>query len=259
MDVRKPQLKKYPKGSWVFKQNEIGTTMFIIHSGTIRLTRDIQGQLEDIGLLEKGDFFGEMSLLEDMPRTASAYAEDDTDVIEIDKDGFITLLKSNVEIPIRMIRKYALKLEEMNKKFEYLLQNKREYDKGIREIISQLKGTDSQDAKPQDDNIIATLTSLDATQNFKVTRDSLLIGRVDPVTNIIPDVDLTSLDIGRTVSRRHARITYVNDKLYIIEELGVTNGTFVNEERLNTGELRPLSNGDKIGFGKVELTLEIRI
>ncbi len=247
-------VKKYSAGAVIFKQGEWGASMFIIHSGRIRITRDIEGQTEDLGVLEKGDFFGEMSLLEDVPRTAAAIAEDDSEVIEIDKEGFTKLLKSNVEIPIRMIRKYALKLEEMNKKFEYLLQNKREYDKGIREIISQLKGKEEvSEPNPGEENIFAYLKSPNAAFTFKITGDSTLIGRIDPVTNIIPDVDLTKLDVGRTVSRRHARLTYVNKKLHLIEEIGVTNGTFVNGNQLNSGELRELNEGDKLTFGKVDL------
>lgn len=251
----KNYLKKYSKDSSIFKQGDRGSTMYIIHCGRIRISRVIQGQTEDLGILEKGDFFGEMSILEDIPRTASAHALEDSELIEIDKNGFANMLKSNVEVPIRMIRKYALKLEEMNKKFEYLLQNKREYDKGIREIISQLKGTDSIEEKDES-NAIAHLKSPDSSHTFKITGDSTLIGRIDPVTNIIPDIDLTSLDVGRTVSRRHARLTYINEKLYLVEELGVTNGTFVNGKKLSAGQLMELKKGDKIGLGKVELILD---
>ena len=250
----KDYIKKITRGATIFEQGQSGQTMFIIHSGRVRLTRDIGGQREDLGLLEKGDFFGEMSVLEDIKRTASAIAEEDCELIEIDKEGFTKLLKSNVEIPIRMIRKYALKLEDMNRKFEYVLQNKREYDKGIREIISQLKGN-KEEAK-SDQSSIGYLLSQDEKYKFSISNDSTLIGRVDPVTNIVPDIDLTSIDIGRTVSRRHARLTYVNDKLYLVEEIGVTNGTFLNGTRLNPGELKEIKDGDKVGLGKTELTFK---
>jgi CRP-like cAMP-binding protein len=247
-------VKKFEKGQTIFTQSDKGSTMFIIHSGRIRLKRKIAGQDEDLGILEKGDFFGEMSLLEDLPRTATAIAEEDLELIEIDRKGFLNLLKSNVEIPIRMIRKYALKLEEMNRKFEYLLQNKREYDKGIREIITQIRGgTESSEKPSEEENIIAYLKSPDRSHAFKITKEATLVGRVDPVTNIIPDIDLTTLDVGRTVSRRHARLTFLNNTLNVIEELGVTNGTFVNDTKLNSGELKPLADGDKLKFGKVEL------
>jgi len=251
-------LKKYPKGSWIFKQGESGKTMFIIHSGKIRLTREIAGQLEEMGTLEKGDFFGEMSLLEGVSRTTSAFVEENSEIIEIDVEGFSNILKKNVEIPIRMIRKYAFRLEEMNKKFEYLLENKREYDKGIREIIDQIKGSnDVREAKVEEDSIKAHLTCENPSQKFNILGDSNLMGRVDPVTNIVPDIDLTKLDTGRTVSRRHARITCVNEDLFLVEEIGVTNGTFVNGERLTTGELKKLKNGDEISLGKVSLKLSM--
>lgn len=248
---------KHPKGSWIFKQGDKGETMFIIHSGKVKLTRDMAGQSENMGLLEKGDFFGEMSLLEGIPRTCSAFVEEDADVIEIDSHGFSNLLKNNVEISIRMIRKYALRLEEMNKKFETLLESKMEYDKGIREIISQIKGTDAKRTDQVEEDV-AHLKSVEGNESFRVTCEPTLMGRIDPVTNIIPDIDLTKLDKGRTVSRRHARLTYVDKCLYIAEEIGVTNGTFVNGQKLTQGELKQIKEGDKIGLGKVELILEMK-
>jgi pSer/pThr/pTyr-binding forkhead associated (FHA) protein len=83
-----------------------------------------------------------------------------------------------------------------------------------------------------------------------------LIGRGDPVTGITPDVDLSSLDPQRSTSRRHARIYPLGEKLYVMEEIGVLNGTFVNGSRIATGTPVPVSGGDELSFGLVALILE---
>jgi len=80
-----------------------------------------------------------------------------------------------------------------------------------------------------------------------------LIGRYDPVTQLKPDVDLTDLDLKRTVSRQHARILRVDDGFEIVEEVGALNGTFVNDERLTSGQAHPLREGDRVCLGSVAI------
>ena len=61
------------KDEVVFQEGEPGTIMYVIQSGAVELFRDVDGRRISYGLLEKGDFFGEMSLLlESQPRTTSA-------------------------------------------------------------------------------------------------------------------------------------------------------------------------------------------
>ena len=70
-------------------------------------------QFETLGTLERGDFFGEMAIIENLPRSATAIAmEDDTELIAINKSQFEKMLQSNIEVAIRMIRKYAHRLME---------------------------------------------------------------------------------------------------------------------------------------------------
>jgi class 3 adenylate cyclase len=85
-----------------------------------------------------------------------------------------------------------------------------------------------------------------------IWRTVSLIGRVDPVTNGTPDVDLTGLDDRRTVSRRHARVLCKANR-FLLRDLGSTNGTWVNGERLAPQVDRELEDGDLVRFGRVEL------
>ncbi len=83
-------------------------------------------------------------------------------------------------------------------------------------------------------------------------RDTL-VGRYDPVTEMRPDVDLTQLDLKRSVSRRHAMLTDTGDGFTITEEVGALNGTSVNGSKLVTGKPHPLQEGDVLSFGMVKL------
>jgi hypothetical protein len=81
----------------------------------------------------------------------------------------------------------------------------------------------------------------------------LVIGRVDTVQSIYPDIDLAELDGENSgVSRSHARILQKPEGVYI-EDLNSTNFTFLNRIRLQPGELYLLSNGDEIRLGVLAL------
>lgn len=83
------------------------------------------------------------------------------------------------------------------------------------------------------------------------------IGRWDADGGVFPDVDLDSDDPEAKVSRRHARITF-NDGKYLLEDLGSTNGTFINRgKRLSPGTRQPLSDGDEIIVGKTFLRFKV--
>ena len=84
-----------------------------------------------------------------------------------------------------------------------------------------------------------------------VTLATTTIGRTDPVTNIVPDIDLSPFDKTRSVSRRHAKLQNLDGQFLLYEEVGVANGTFVNGEKIAPGEPITLVNGSKVAFGKV--------
>src|SRR5207249_5786078 len=93
-------------------------------------------------------------------------------------------------------------------------------------------------------------------RHFPITAETALIGRYDPVTGTRPEVDLTQVDINRSVSRRHARIVLKDGVFLLFEEVGALNGTFVNGQRLASGAPTPIVSGDKLGLGMVALVFK---
>lgn len=90
-------------------------------------------------------------------------------------------------------------------------------------------------------------------KQFLLSAAESQIGRWDADGGIFPDVDLDSDDPEAKVSRRHARIT-MQDGKYYLEDLGSTNGSFVNRgKRLPVGTRQLLNDGDEIIVGKTFL------
>ncbi len=88
---------------------------------------------------------------------------------------------------------------------------------------------------------------------FLLSAKESYIGRWDADNGVFPDVDLDAHDSEAKVSRRHARIIF-HDGKYSVEDLGSTNGTFVNRgRRLIPGTAQNLNDGDEIIVGKTFL------
>jgi serine/threonine protein kinase len=117
-----------------------------------------------------------------------------------------------------------------------------------------LAGTDSSPRLPARATaklIVAGTTELDAA--FNLQKDSNLVGRTDPLSNIFPEIDLSRFDPNTKVSRRHARI-WREGEAFLVEDLGSVNGTVINDIiRLEPRQPRALDSGDRIKLGETTL------
>ncbi len=238
---------RYGAGERIFTEGDLATTMFIVQSGKVRLFRMINGQKRVHGTMEKGDFFGEMSILEGLPRTVSAEAVDDAELIEINSMTFDKMIKGNIEIAIRMLRKLSIRLREAERRIESLQSTEAHPVPASRPVPQKPDRAEAASGKGPRLEVEGDAVS------FPLEGPETLIGRYDPVTDLKPDVDLTQVDLKRSVSRRHARVVRTGEGWVVMEEVGALNGTFVNGNKLVTGRPHPLADGDKVGLGMVKL------
>ncbi len=232
-------------GEIIFSEGDIGTEMYIVQSGTVELLKSIGGETRVLSTLEKGDFFGEMSVLEDVPRTASARAKTDVELVRINGATFDAMLKSNTEIAVRMMRKLSRRLREVTAMLEEALG---------RRVADEEKPVQR---RVEPERHAFRLICEEPSAEFFLNREGdTLVGRADPVTGITPDVDLTPLDPQRSTSRRHAKLYQMSEVFYVMEEIGVMNGTYVNGNRLVTGVPMAVQSGDVLKFGLVSLTFQ---
>jgi len=242
----------FPEGGVIFHDGDLGTEMFIIQKGRVEIRKQIGAEVRVLSIMEKGDFFGEMSILEGMPRTATAVAVEDAECIPINEATFDQMLRQNEEIAIRMLRRFSKKLRETTEQLNRMAGREAE--------IPSIEETRHAPSAATDTAVLCVLISMASPDRvFPVRRDGpTLIGRRDAVTEIYPDIDLSPVDTSRSVSRRHAKITVMDRELFFHEEIGTTNGTFLNGERLKKGEFYPLHHGDEVQFGLVRCAFEQR-
>jgi CRP-like cAMP-binding protein len=127
-------IKEYPAGTILFEENDPGSRMFVIRTGKVRIFRRLGGAEIVLAFLGPGDFFGEMALLESLPRSASAEVVEPARLIEVDGGTFEDMIRSNIEIAVRIMKKLAGRLRESDRRIEHLL-----IDSGVGRAIEVLR------------------------------------------------------------------------------------------------------------------------
>jgi hypothetical protein len=234
-------------GELVFREGDLGTEMFIINEGKVEILNVVGDEEQVLAVLEKGDFFGEMSVLEDLPRAASARAATDCRLLQINGSTFDQLLQGNPEIAVRMMRKLSRRLRETDELLKSVLGTRVSPSRELPTPAAQVMA-----AGPE------RLVHVPSGMEFSLSDGpETTIGRKDPVTGIFPDVDLTPVDTQRSVSRRHAKIYRRGPKFFFGEEIGTMNSTFLNGNRLDTGVPAEIRPGDELRCGVVVLRFDV--
>lgn len=238
--------QRFRAGETIFEQGDAGCEMFIIQAGQVAISHRIGGGEERLVVLEKGDFFGEMALLEEYPeRSATARALEDVIVLRLRSSDLQSLLQRKPSVALRMMAKLSERLRESNRRLE---------------ALSERSSEPTLPPLPAGQGIEAWAVLVhDASGRIFPLRPvaDTSIGRHDPVTGVTPDVDLSALDADRTVSRRHAVIRAAGAELSVSETNPQTNGTFLNGTKLETSRRYPLNEGDTLQFALVPLRLHV--
>lgn len=107
------QSKWYGKGDLIIREGEEGDALYIIKSGRVRITKfDGHGVMRDLAILENGEHFGELALLDNSPRSASVYAYTDCELLRIPRSEFNNLLKNHENIERKFFKAFTLILAE---------------------------------------------------------------------------------------------------------------------------------------------------
>jgi uncharacterized membrane protein len=108
-------VQKFLAGQMIISQNDSGGTMFLVKTGRVQIfLYDKAGEYVDLGVIETDGLFGELSLLDNEPRSASAKAIENTEVIIIDRNDLQLLLQSHPDAGLSMLEILGRRIRATN-------------------------------------------------------------------------------------------------------------------------------------------------
>ncbi len=113
--------REFAKGTVLFREGEPGREMFVIQAGKVNISKRVRDVEKVLVTLGAGEFFGEMAIISNKPRSASAVVAEDAKLLVIDPKTFEAMIRGNAEIAIRMIKKLADRIGEADAQIENLL------------------------------------------------------------------------------------------------------------------------------------------
>ena len=109
-------MRQFTKNETIVRQGEMGLGLYLIAKGRVKVDREQGGIRLQVAELGPEQFFGEMSLLDNKPRSATVTGLEDAECVLLTRDSFVRLMNKYPEIPIRMARVLADRLRVANEK-----------------------------------------------------------------------------------------------------------------------------------------------
>jgi CRP-like cAMP-binding protein len=113
--------RDYRAGDVLFREGERGEEMFVIQSGLVQILKKVGADERPLATLGRGEFLGEMAILNSKPRTATAVVLEDAQCLVIDAATLEHMITSNSEIAIRLVKKLARRLDSADEMIQILL------------------------------------------------------------------------------------------------------------------------------------------
>jgi hypothetical protein len=221
-------LSRYEAGEVIIRENDLGETAYVIGEGQVEVTKELNGRSVHLAYLGAGDCFGEMSMIDEKPRSATVTAVTETVVSEIGRDEFFNSFQSDPGVALTLLK--------------VLLERLREADA----MILQLQNTDSQPGLvpkeplavlPPRGQLTITLegvtpqaaAALPATP-FQITKFPFRIGRRSPDPLVYNDLMLPD-SVPLQISRHHLVFIAHEGRIGIVDR-GSRLGSWVDGQQL---------------------------
>ena len=113
--------KNFEPGSVIISEYEPGDCFYLIQSGRVQLVKCVNGKKKNLDILMPGEFFGEMAILENTPRSATCVAIDKVEVLEFNKQNFEILITGNPQIAMILIKLFCKRIYDQKRRFKTLV------------------------------------------------------------------------------------------------------------------------------------------
>ncbi|TVQ19407.1 MAG: cyclic nucleotide-binding domain-containing protein [Spirochaetaceae bacterium] len=203
--------RSYAKDTMIFSENMPGKEMYIIQKGSVKITKIVNDNEVLLAVLKQGDMFGEMSLIESRPRSASAIAFEDAVLLAVNKENFSRMVQTQPQIIARLTTTLAERIWFIYKQLaNTLLSNKvgRMYDALLIQLEKARVPIKSGEPHTFDFGIkeLINMVGLPMAEGNQIVRELLKNSKVKAVENRIFATDIEEIEKQAKYYRKMERI-----------------------------------------------------
>ncbi|MFW6232100.1 MAG: Crp/Fnr family transcriptional regulator [Spirochaetota bacterium] len=203
--------RSYPKDTMIFSENMPGKEMYIIQKGSVKITKIVNENEVLLAVLRQGDMFGEMSLIESKPRSASAIAFEDAVLLAVNKENFARMVQTQPQIIARLTTTLAERIWFVYKQLANTLLSStvgRMYDALLIQLERARVPVRAGEPYTFDFGIkeLINMVGLPMSEGNQVVRDMLKNSKVKAVENKIYTSDMEEIEKQAKYYRKMERI-----------------------------------------------------
>lgn len=133
-------IQEYESGECIFEEGDVGRDLYIVQSGEVKILKKIQGEMVELAKFNKGDFFGDMALLQSVPRYAGAFASGETRLLILKPAGFLLKIRRDPTFAFEMLQQLSLRVKTSNDRVLEIINKFNLPKKEVQDLLLELNG-----------------------------------------------------------------------------------------------------------------------
>ncbi|MEK2646770.1 Crp/Fnr family transcriptional regulator [Bdellovibrio sp. BCCA] len=129
------QVLKLTDGEILFREGDLSREMYIVQCGTVEVYKKVEGSTVILGKVERGSMVGEMSLLESLPRSASARSVGDTTLLVLDPGSFLLKIRRDPTFAFELMKQLSGRIRQTNDKLVALIAAEQLSKNNLQEVV----------------------------------------------------------------------------------------------------------------------------
>lgn len=224
------ETRRFKAGETIIRENDFGETAYIVQRGRVEVSREVEGRQLHLATIGPGETIGEMSMIDDKPRSATAVALDDCELTEIHHDDFFEALQTDPQASIMILKALFERLRDMSARFVQLQAGS---EHGADAAAAEKRGSFVLRLEPATSEAAESLP-----ETFvRIDRFPYRIGRESHNPLVHNDLELRD-QMPWQISRHHVAFVVADGSVGVVDR-GSKLGSSVDGRRLGGGSGEP--------------------
>jgi CRP-like cAMP-binding protein len=133
-------VENFKDGDCIFKEGDSGKDLYIIQKGAVRIFKKIGSEDVEVAIFERGHFFGDIGLLQNVPRYASAYAIGDVQLLTLRPAGFLLKIRRDPTFAFELLQQLSYRVKVSNDRLFELAQRLKLSTGDVQQILQDVNG-----------------------------------------------------------------------------------------------------------------------